>query len=731
MLGMKINRDREQMYKDQGQWTDDTLLDRWERTVNSYPDREFVTDDCSGRYTYREMDIMSDRVAAVLRSLGVKAGNTVTYQITPRCEFVAVTVACMKLGAVSAPLGLCFEGCELRGLLEMLESRVHLSVAVYREKSRVEMLEKSINGLKTLAATLIVGDAGHDCPFDTLESLLGEPLLASERHRGKGGDLAAILCTSGTTRKSKAVMFTHNNIIFSEDGFNRELGITSEDTIFMPAPLNHATGFHHGIMSPMLCGGGLTLQERFHCTKAIAMMNRERCTYSMGATPFIYDLVAALDESGEELPYLRFYICGGAPVPEQLVRHAYDAHNILVCECYGSTESVPHLFVRPDEALEVLGRWSGRAMEGVEVRIVDDDHNPLPPNTVGEEASRGPNIFSGYWKDPEITDNALDDDGWYYSGDLCVMDEQGHVKVVGRKKDILIRGGENLNINTINDGLEGCPGVLDHAVVGMPDPRLGERICAFVTLKPGTPDLTLAEMLFFLQGRRVVKRHWPERLEIIDEIPRTESGKIKKHVLTEEVCRRMAEQESSDKAEISLRRKVQRVGPCRYLAAYKPRRTRDDVNFYTCAHCSRVLTGWPVSGASDPECCGKPMKKLKPLEMEGLAKEERLNYEILGGLNENAVRVTWGNKRPAWLYLETFRGGQYVETGNRDRRVVFALAGEDAYAYCDKDPCEECGFRCKNGFVIYAYIEGTGLVSMPLNRISATSATGVNRTRMQ
>ncbi len=536
---------RRDRYHRLGQWTDDTLLDRWDRSVAAYGDREFISDDQGGRYTYREMDQLAGRTAAVLRRYSIGAGDVVTFQITPRCAFAAVTLACFKLGAVAVPLGMCFEQKELNALLAFLDSRLHLSMAYYRDKERVSMLKGATAGLPLLNGTILVGGScpGEDSSFPLLESLWQEALSPPPCHRGHGDDLAVILCTSGTsgaTRGSKAVMFTHNNIIFSEDGFNRELGLTEEDAIFMPAPLNHATGFHHGLISPMLRGGRVVLQERFHCAQAVRQMNDERCTYSMGATPFIYDLVARLDESGEELPWLRFYVSGGAPLPEELVKRAYQNHNILVCECYGSTESVPHVFVRPKDALQVMGRWAGQTMDGVEVRIVDKDHNPVPPNVIGEEASRGPNVFVGYWKRPDLTRQALDDQGWYYSGDLCIMDEAGNIKVVGRKKDIIIRGGENLNTNEINDELEGCPGVTDHAVIGMPDSRLGERICAFVVCRPQAPAPTKDSVIAYLKAKHVPKRHWPERLERIDAIPRTDSGKVKKHLLAQELERRMA-----------------------------------------------------------------------------------------------------------------------------------------------------------------------------------------------
>lgn len=159
---------------------------------------------------------------------------------------------------------------------------------------------------------------------------------------------------------------------------------------------------------------------------------------------------------------------------------------------------------------------------------------------MGEEASRGPNIFSGYLGAPELTDAALDEEGWFYSGDLAVMDEAGNVRIVGRIKDMIIRGGENLNSNLINDNLEGCPGVADHAVIGMPDERLGERICAFLVPKDGE-TVNRDVVLEYLRQKRVQKRLWPERVELIEEIPRTESGKIKKNALSVELSRRMGQ----------------------------------------------------------------------------------------------------------------------------------------------------------------------------------------------
>ena len=168
---------------------------------------------------------------------------------------------------------------------------------------------------------------------------------------------------------------------------------------------------------------------------------------------------------------------------------------------------------------------------------MDEQGREVPPGIVGEEISRGPNVFVGYLKDREETDRVLTDDGWFYSGDLCVMDEAGNIRIVGRKKDMIVRGGENLNSNYIDEALEGCPGVADHAVIGMPDDRLGERICAYVVPEQGV-CVGLDQVLSYMKEKHVPKRYWPERLEQIKEIPRTGSGKVKKYLLLEDLKKR-------------------------------------------------------------------------------------------------------------------------------------------------------------------------------------------------
>ncbi|WP_373482168.1 medium-chain fatty-acid--CoA ligase [Acetobacterium sp.] len=547
---MKINRHQKELYEELGYWGDATLLDYWNRTVAENGNREFVVDDLGNRLTYDEIDEKADIIASYLKKAGTISGDTVSYQLPVWNEFVFITIACLKVGAVINPIGMCYRGKELEYLLNLSRTKVFFCPTWHHKTNYEILIERAIKSLANLERVILLDNCGEKAGNTiTLKEILSEnrhhEIKKENEKKVNSNDVAVILFTSGTTGGVKGVMLTHNNIIFSEKFFNKELGITKNDIMFMPAPLNHATGFHHGIIAPMLMGAKVVLQSKFASLKAIDLINREQCTYSMGSTPFIYDILKDIKNGNNRLDTLKFYLCGGAPIPGDMVNCA-DQYGIKLCEVYGSTESVPHVFVRPEETLESRGRTSGRPMEGIEVRIVDDNRQDVPLGTIGEEVSRGPNVFVGYLNDKVATEKDLDDEGWFYSGDLCVADEKGNIKVIGRKKDIIVRGGENLNTNSIGDYISKHPDILDQAVIAMPDERLGERICAYVVLKKGKEGMDLKKIQSFLQKKRIPKRYWPERLEKIDAIPRTDSGKVKKNMLRDDLKKRMQKLEEAD-----------------------------------------------------------------------------------------------------------------------------------------------------------------------------------------
>jgi acyl-CoA synthetase len=215
-----------------------------------------------------------------------------------------------------------------------------------------------------------------------------------------------------------------------------------------------------------------------------------------------------------DISSLRFFMCGGSPVPRHLVKEALQI-GFKVMGVYGSTESVPHSASSFNDSPERIINTDGRALAGIEIKVVNEFRKEVPAGVQGEGASRGPNVFVGYLKEPELTARVLDDNGWYYSGDLCSMDEQGYIRINGRKKDIIIRGGENISSVEIENILLQHPKVKDAAVVGMPDERLGERTCAYVEVSVPGHELTLEEVIAFFSKMNVAKYKYPERIEVI------------------------------------------------------------------------------------------------------------------------------------------------------------------------------------------------------------------------
>lgn len=538
---LKVNEKNKREYYEKGYWTERTLNDIWNTQVAAFPDREYVSDNLGVRYTYAEIDDKASRLAAWLHDVGVKNGDVVSYQMPPWSEFCILYVACLKVGAVSHPLPVTFNDEDLIYSMNLVESKAFMCPTFHHKTNFEDQILSAVDRIPTLSKDAI---CVHDKTVEshgtiTLKQICETYEPYRENPGSKSDDVVLILSTSGTTGRPKAVLISHNALIFSETTFSRGLHLTQDDVMFMPAPLNHATGFNHGLITPLLLGGRVVLQQEFRAREAIEIMNNEGVTWSMGATPFIFDLLNCAEENDLNFETLKLYICGGAPVPGTMVQRAH-SHGLKLCECYGSTESCPHLAVPPEHCLEWNGNWSGVAFEGIEVKVVDEHGNEVPHGTQGEEISRGPHMFSGYLKNPEATAKDLNDDGWFFSGDLCIQDEEGRVKINGRKKEILIRGGINISANEVDNNLDGCPGVGAHATIGLPDDRLGERICTFI-VQTGDVTPTLDSIAEYLDSIGVAKRLRPEHIEFIDAIPMTESGKVKRHQLADELDRRLKE----------------------------------------------------------------------------------------------------------------------------------------------------------------------------------------------
>ncbi|HDW3044027.1 TPA: medium-chain fatty-acid--CoA ligase [Escherichia coli] len=537
---LTFNEQRRAAYRQQGLWGDASLADYWQQTARAMPDKIAVVDNHGASYTYSALDHAASCLANWMLAKGIESGDRIAFQLPGWCEFTVIYLACLKIGAVSVPLLPSWREAELVWVLNKCQAKMFFAPTLFKQTRPVDLILPLQNQLPQLQQIVGVDKLAPATSSLSLSQIIADNTPLTTAITTHGDELAAVLFTSGTEGLPKGVMLTHNNILASERAYCARLNLTWQDVFMMPAPLGHATGFLHGVTAPFLIGARSVLLDIFTPDACLALLEQQRCTCMLGATPFVYDLLNLLEKQPADLSALRFFLCGGTTIPKKVARECQQ-RGIKLLSLYGSTESSPHAVVNLDDPLSRFMHTDGYAAAGVEIKVVDDARKTLPPGCEGEEASRGPNVFMGYFDEPELTARALDEEGWYYSGDLCRMDEAGYIKITGRKKDIIVRGGENISSREVEDILLQHPKIHDACVVAMPDERLGERSCAYVVLKAPHHSLSLEEVVAFFSRKRVAKYKYPEHIVVIEKLPRTASGKIQKFLLRKDIMRRLTQ----------------------------------------------------------------------------------------------------------------------------------------------------------------------------------------------
>ncbi|ENV4122693.1 medium-chain fatty-acid--CoA ligase [Escherichia coli] len=537
---LTFNEQRRAAYRQQGLWGDASLADYWQQTARAMPDKIAVVDNHGASYTYSALDHAASCLANWMLAKGIESGARIAFQLPGWCEFTVIYLACLKIGAVSVPLLPSWREAELVWVLNKCQAKMFFAPTLFKQTRPVDLILPLQNQLPQLQQIVGVDKLAPATSSLSLSQIIADNTPLTTAITTHGDELAAVLFTSGTEGLPKGVMLTHNNILASERAYCARLNLTWQDVFMMPAPLGHATGFLHGVTAPFLIGARSVLLDIFTPDACLALLEQQRCTCMLGATPFVYDLLNLLEKQPADLSALRFFLCGGTTIPKKVARECQQ-RGIKLLSVYGSTESSPHAVVNLDDPLSRFMHTDGYAAAGVEIKVVDDARKTLPPGCEGEEASRGPNVFMGYFDEPELTARALDEEGWYYSGDLCRMDEAGYIKITGRKKDIIVRGGENISSREVEDILLQHPKIHDACVVAMPDERLGERSCAYVVLKAPHHSLSLEEVVAFFSRKRVAKYKYPEHIVVIEKLPRTASGKIQKFLLRKDIMRRLTQ----------------------------------------------------------------------------------------------------------------------------------------------------------------------------------------------
>lgn len=507
-----------------------TLLDFFERAVTQMPNKVAVTTYASGNrssLTYAEIAAHVDAIAGNLLAMGLGQGSVVSYQLPNWWQAIALHLAALKIGAVSNPLMPFLRERDLQFMLSLADTDLFVTPAVFRGFDHQQMARRLLAAVPTLKHIRIVGgDPG--IAFE--EMLLEPPCTASRAHVGRE-DIVQYLFTSGTTGEPKCVIHTSRSLLTMMEQTAETLHLSDGEVVFMAMPLSHQGGFITAIVLPIMLGATTVLQDRWQPLEAVRIFTAERVTMTLGATPFLSDITDIVEETGERPADLRIFITSGAAIPRSLIRRAKVALRCHLIPSWGMSECGFSTMAKIDSTEEKICTTDGCALPLMEVRVVDDQSLKVPLESEGRLQVRGPNLFSSYLKRPELS--ALEPGGWFDTGDLARMDEDGYIRITGRTKDIVIRGGENIPVVEIEQVMYRHPSVLEFAVVGMPDERLGERLCAFAVLRPNC-TLSLAEMTRYLADQSMAKSYWPEHLVCVEAMPRTQTGKIQKFILRDQ-----------------------------------------------------------------------------------------------------------------------------------------------------------------------------------------------------
>ncbi len=531
--------DRVAAFMQSGLWPDRLLTEYLEDAVAAHPDRTAIVgyDSHAGtrsHHTYNELNRMVDRIALGLIAHGIEPGDVVAAQLPNSWHFNALYLACVRIGAVINPLMPIFRHRELSFMLSFGEAKAVFVPRLFRGFDFPAMIDELRPNLPVLKHVFVVGGDGDNafdaCFIDREWEAENNASEAFAERKPAPNDVTILMYTSGTTGQPKGVMHTHNTLISNIHKYAERVELDSNDTVLMASPLAHLTGFLYGLMMPVVLGCPTVLMDVWDPAEAARVIEAEKCSFTMASTPFLADLTNTPAVDRHDLGSLRTFLTAGAPIPRVLTRRAAERLQVMVIAAWGMTENGGVTMTRPSDPEEKIFGSDGGPIEGMEVRVVGDDNQPLPPDTDGRLQVRGVGNFVGYLKKPELF--ATDPDGWFETGDLARMREDGYIRISGRSKDVIIRGAENIPVVEIEELLYRHGAVEDAAIVAMPDERLGERVCVFVTLKPGQA-LSFEDMIGYLVEQKMAKQYFPERLEIIDAMPRTPSGKIQKFRLRE------------------------------------------------------------------------------------------------------------------------------------------------------------------------------------------------------
>jgi fatty-acyl-CoA synthase len=514
-----------------------------EKQAAEQPDRVFLV---SGRrrFTYGQVNTRATALAAALQDLGIEPGDRIALDLPNWTEFIISAFAAAKLGAVIVPLNPRYTVPELQYMLRHSEAAVVVSAEDFNGIDYLELFEGFLTSLPDLQYLLTVGEADlwYDDRIYQFEDVLssGEGRELKPVQVDPDEDVFAIMYTSGTMGKPKGVALTHANLLATAAATVDAIGLTADDVVFGVTTIFHVFGLGPGILGTMVAGASLVLQDQFDPAEALDLIARHRVTVHYGVPTVFITEVRELEGQSRDMSSLRTGIVAGAPVGDELMRKIRDKLCPDLQVAYSLTETASTVSVtRPEDPADKQVFTVGRPLPGVEVRVLDFDGTVLPEESLGEVALRGPGVMVGYYRQPGETAHALDEDGFFLTGDLGMVDDEGYLHIVGRRKELIIRGGFNVYPREVEDRLHAHPAIMDVAVVGLPHEVLGEQVCACVVPVEGA-IVTGEEVKEWCRGA-LADYKVPDLVRFFDSFPLTGSGKVRRV----ELARMLNAEESS------------------------------------------------------------------------------------------------------------------------------------------------------------------------------------------
>lgn len=524
---------RSAAYVDQGLWKNRTLIEIFDEHVAKTPDKTLLVATRGIRWTYREVAERVEVLARNLAALGIGHGDVISAQLPNWGEFLIIHLAATRLGAVTNSLLPIYRAKDISYILGLARTKLAIIPDGFRGYDYPETYRELRPNLPSLEHIYVVGDT---CPTDMKpfhDLLKNTNAAAVERRAFDGDDVTILIFTSGTESSPKGVMHSHNTLLYGNLAGAKLLGLNADEVVWAVSPITHATGIEWNLRQAVVLGATLVMQESWDSEAALELLEKERCTYTCAATPFATMLLDSPSLSRRDLSSFRVFLCGGAAIPATLGAEVRDRIGCNLIPCWGMSECFAATMGRvldPDNK-----RWGtdGRAIPGAEVAVFDADRvTMLPPGESGEIGTRGPHVCLGYFRDPERTKETFSRDGWLFSSDLGVLDENGYLRVIGRKKDIVNRGGLKISAREVEEMMLKHPAIQNAVLVGVPDRRLGEKSCAFVVMRSGE-SLSLEDLVEFLEKLGSAKYKLPEYLRVVAQLPMTPTGKVQKFKLRE------------------------------------------------------------------------------------------------------------------------------------------------------------------------------------------------------